>query len=345
MEMCIMQVQAINNRDKLSYQQKQTNFKALKGISFVGPEIQFNHRAQNELLKIFDHEPVKDIFTKFDGNVEFKAKTIDIVKQSHYVEKYYENNPIIYKIECSLNLFNQHLKNLSKTFQELAKNADVNIDADLSSYTENFKTVNFELGLGRYDRLLNYDIKEVLDKKQKYDDEIIEATMAIQRLENGSYVLPEGDIRDKKYWNNSLKRANERQEEIMPEIELYNENKKTWNNVFLIAAKNLVSSVLRMDSKEVEEKIPEKIRLKEVVEQDLDNILQDAICEKNVKNKLKELLGENYIEPEKQVKIDLRKKFGVDLEKPIHKPQEVEEEVVNKGRKTKKPSIKKADKK
>ena len=106
MEMCIMKVQAINNRDKLSYQQKQTNFKALKGISFIGPEIQFNHRAQNELLKIFDHKPVKDIFTKFDGNVEFKAKTIDIVKQSHYVEKYYENNPIIYKIECSLNLFN-----------------------------------------------------------------------------------------------------------------------------------------------------------------------------------------------------------------------------------------------
>lgn len=32
--------------------------------------------------------------------------------------------------------------------------------------------------------------------------------MAIQRLENGSYVLPEGDIRDKKYWNDSLKLNN-----------------------------------------------------------------------------------------------------------------------------------------
>lgn len=40
-----------------------------------------------------------------------------------------------------------------------------------------------------------------------------------------------------------------------------------------------------------------EIKRYNVVEQDLDNILQDAICEKNVNTKLKELLGENYIDP------------------------------------------------
>ena len=339
-----MKVQAINNRDKLSYQQKQTNFKALKGISFIGPEIQYNPKAQNELLKIFDHEPVKDIFTKFDGNVEFKAEMINWAKRFDYKEEY-RNKPLTCIIECNLHLINLHLKNLLEPYKELAKNADVNIDADLSSYAEKFKTTNFELGRGRYDRREDYDIKKVLEKNQSYDDQILEATVNIKKLENGSLVLSEENPRDKQFWENTLDRAKESQEKLMPEIEFYNENKKDWNNLFFITAKELVSSVLRMDSKKVDKKISEIVKSKDVIEQDLDNILQDAICEKNVKNKLKELLGENYIEPEKQVKIDLRKKFGVDLEKPIRKPQEVEEEVVNKGRKTKKPSIKKADKK
>lgn len=333
-----MQIQNVSTNND----QKQPNFKALKGISFVGPQLEFNAKAQNELLKIFDHQPVKDIFTKFDGNVEFKSATIDFVEKSNYIQKY-ENTPLIYKIECSLNLFNQHLKNLLETFKELAKNAEVNIEEPLSSYNEKFKTVNFELEAGRYERLLNYNIKEVLDKNKKYDDGIIEATREIKRLEKGSFVLPEGDPRDKEYWNDSLKRNKQKQEEIMPEIEFYNENKKDWNNVFLITAKDLVSSVLRMDSKKVDEKIPEIVKSKEAVELDLDNILQEAICAKNVKTKLKELLGENYVEPKKQPKTTVRGKYGVDIAKPVHKPQEVEEMVVNQSKKARKPKIKKAD--
>ena len=129
----------------------------------------------------------------------------------------------------------------------------------------------------------------------------------------------------------------------MPEIEFYNKNKKDWNNVFLIAAKELVDSVLKMDSRNIDKKIPEFITSKEVVEQDLDNILQDAICEKNANTKLKELLGENYIDPKQQVKNDFFKKYGLSIAKPIHKPQELEEMAVNQVKKTRKPKIKKAD--
>jgi len=146
-----------------------------------------------------------------------------------------------------------------------------------------------------------------------------EATSELKKLKDGSGVFSQHEPSDEKNWEEEIEDIKSRQKELIPEIEFYNENKKDWNNVLYITAKELVSSVLEMDSKNVDEKIPEIVKSKEVVKQDLDNILEEAICAKNVRTKLKELLGENYIDPEEQAKMNSLKEIGVDIEKFVDK--------------------------
>ena len=83
------------NNVSANYNQKQPNFKALKSIKF-SDELEVNTRAKNELLKIFEHQPIKDLFTKFDAEVNFEPKIFNNIEDV-------TNNEKIYKMQYKFN--------------------------------------------------------------------------------------------------------------------------------------------------------------------------------------------------------------------------------------------------
>lgn len=315
-----MKVQAINNNK----QQNKPNFQALKAIKF-GESLQFNDKAKIELLKMFDYQPIKDVFTKYDGNVKFTPlitkKDIHSAKGMFGEFASEADIGILYSIVCELNLKNNISKLILK-FKDFAQKEQVNIDSELESYVQNREGEVFKFAKGNF---------FVIDEYKECEN-IQELDKAIEK--NNQPIANEEDFFDigpLKYNQECLKNMRD----------IYQKNPDEMKNQFLFAAYDFIDHVKQLDSNNIEELIPEVVKSDVKVKKDLNKILQEAVRKKNVEDKLKELLGENYIPHREQSKIDVCKKHGVKITKPIYKAQEVEEIVVNKGRKNKKPIIKK----
>lgn len=322
-----MKVQTINNQNKLNYNQKQPNFKALTGIKF-SERLQYNYIVKNELLKMFDHQPIKDIFTKYDGSVKF----VDNVLETDYkiAKEIYENfsSPTDigqnYVINCELNL-KKRISELISQLKDFAKKEQVNIDVELNVYENTRAGLSFNLVGGNFFVIDEYNKCDNIEELNSFIEE------RKKMLESRDSYKQDSDKHD-------LARI-----EYMRDI--YQKNPDEMKNRYLFAAYNFVDSVKQLDSKKIEELIPEVIKSEAKAKKDLNRILQEAVLKKNTEDKLKELLGENYIDPKKQLESDLPKKAEVKIDKDLEALQEITTKNANKRIKTPKLKSKKTEEK
>lgn len=315
------------NNVSANYNQKQCNFKALKGIKFIGYELEANYRAQNELLKIFDKKPVKDIFTKLDASIEFEAKklefTKEIARKLNGAFTCSSDIGISYNIVSKLNLKN-NISELISQFKEMAKKEQVDIDADLNLYEKSLTEKRVDFLKGQFFLIDDYkkceSIGELDEKLEKLNNQIKE-NESVGDIDLGVTVFN--------------KTCLERLKTI------YQKNPEEMNNKYLFAAYDFVE---QLDSINMEKYTTVVTNLFEKVKKDFNNILQEAIIKKNVETKLKELLGENYITPEKRATMNKEENFKKNIDKSAFETQDkTEEKVSNAKRKTRKPKTKKTD--
>ena len=335
-----MQVKNVSMNNK----RKQPNFQALKSIKFCN-ELQNNAYAKNELLKIFDHQPVKDLFTKFDAEVAFNSSLPNMLRSLMDGAKNLGDN---YSVVCNINLTSKGMEKIFSHFKDLANNAGVNINDSIDKLVQ--QNARFELSANYIQSKKYNNIEELQKLINSKEKELSEASKKLAEYDaKNSNIKYDSEERlkligDKIAIRNLIDNYKYEMLEIKDEITFYEQNKDISNNPLALASRLLVSNLQKMSSEEIYKKIPDTMKSNEILETKLNQSLQKAIIDKNVETKLKELLGENYIEPKKQAKTNITKKNGINIEKPIHKPQEVEEMGVSKGRKTRKPSVKNSDK-
>ena len=98
--------------------QSRPNFKALKSIKFEGEALQNCARAQKELLTIFDHPKLKNLFKKYDGQVLFIDKVKNLSAYSH-------------TLSCQIEIFGCQEKEFSKMKSKyIAKAKEANVSTN-----------------------------------------------------------------------------------------------------------------------------------------------------------------------------------------------------------------------
>ena len=362
------------NNVSVYYNQNYPNFKALKSIKFCD-ELEINSRAKNELLKIFDHQPIKDLFTKFDAEVNFKPNFYHVTERKRGNDIVSGFNDFIYNVGCEVNLIRKGCEDLLQHYKELAHEAGVTIDDSINGYIEKQRNCQLKLDYASYQLLNGYNNdKNLAEIKMtqsyiKTEREMLEKLKSkIQEMrEKGEDRPSNSDFRelccDLGHKHDVIMHEEIKLQTLKEKCNFYEENKDIFHNPFAVASRLLVRNIKKMTSEDIYNNLSNNIKTNEIIEKELNEKLQEAIIGKNVESKLKELLGENYVEPKKQAKTNITKKnciniekpvdkiyieanekLGVNIAKPIHKPQEVEEMGVSKGRKTRKPSVKKSDK-
>lgn len=104
------------NNVSVNYNQNYPNFKALKSIKFCD-ELEINSRAKNELLKIFEHQPIKDLFTKFDAEVNFKPNFYHVIEREMGNSIVSGFNDFIYNVGCEVNLIRKGCEDLLQHYK------------------------------------------------------------------------------------------------------------------------------------------------------------------------------------------------------------------------------------
>ena len=154
-----MQVQNVST----IHNQKQPNFKALKSIKFFD-ELKNNSRAKNELLKVFEHQPIKDLFTKFDAEVNFKPNFYHITERKMGNSIVSGFNDFKYNVGCEVNLIRKGCEDLLQHYKELAHEAGVTIDDSINGYIEKQRNCQLKLDYASYQLLNGYNHDKNLAK-------------------------------------------------------------------------------------------------------------------------------------------------------------------------------------
>lgn len=346
--MQVKKVSMNNNR-------KQPNFQALKSIKFCN-ELQNNASAKNELLKIFEHQPVKDLFTKFDAEVNFKPNFYHVTERKRGNDIISGFNDFIYSVGCEVNLIRKGCEDLLQHYKELAHEAGVTIDDSINGYIEKQRNCQLKLDYASYQLLNGYNNdKNLAEIKMtqsyiKTEREMLEKLKSkIQEMrEKGEDRPSNSDFRelfcDLGNKHDVITNEEIKLQTLKEKCNFYEENKDIFHNPFAVASRLLVRNIKKMTSEDIYNNLSDNIKTNEIIEKELNEKLQEAIIDKNVETKLKELLGENYITPEKRVSMVIEENFKKNIDKSAFETQDkTEEKVSNQKRKTRKPKTKKTD--